>query len=541
MDWRPFRISPALSKRVVEYNDRSCPEGLSSASHAATDATLGDLLAPVVSQIISREGLPHIAHLICGWGNAVVGSRPLLSYISDFIVVSGGKPQIPQKAEGGDFHPWQTFAYCTMAAPQAFYTRGSSSHSFAEVASNSVDLNTSDNTDLGHFLYAYSYLPAAHQPEEVIFESRPQNILSLVDLAIEGHAFGGFEVCRKFHLTEGLCAVTSHARFSHRRQEVRKFLTGQLACLEHVLAIATILLINKDRQLADVPADEQATLVELRKVLVLGEAIENIYYYAGHLVELAAISIRCGYDVTTTHLTTIRRLIGALDSLLPDIRGELTFAESFYAFAHYKRGSEMILPILGLSLAPTNADQLKLDNRQRRGEALEAKAHPKDRPFTYAPAKAKPRPYFERVVAAYNATCRPGYDAKGEFPHFRKILAPGLPTGVHYEFLDCGDTVGVELHCERAIHADPLLFQRLTKILTQAGLVSAVYDPTWYSGCGRVVTRYAGSVPPSVIADQMTRFVAAVENPLIERYRSVSRLPDVTVEGQWSLPNSTLI
>jgi hypothetical protein len=227
--WRPTKVSSEISKKTNSYN-QALTTSRTLGDHESADKALSRLLSPVAPGIVDREGLPHIAHLICGWGNARVRGIPLIDYVSKFAIQSvDRKLYIAQSQETGDFHPWQTFAYCVMA-DHALVHANCGTIPLGELAANSSDLNTSNNTDLGHFLYAYSNLPHRYRPKRAVFDRRSRSVRDLVDIAIEGHFYGGFEVCRKFHLTEGLCAITTLARFAHHRSVVETFVNGQLDC-----------------------------------------------------------------------------------------------------------------------------------------------------------------------------------------------------------------------------------------------------------------------------------------------------------------------
>jgi hypothetical protein len=182
-DWRPIAISADLAHRVHAYNAelRAAPNLL---RHAEADQTLLHLISPVIDQIVDREGLPHIAHLICGWGNSKARGRKLLDHVSDFVTYRDGKAYIPQASPIGDFHPWQTFAYAVMSEGNLLYAKCGETL-LAELAANSTDLNTSNNTDLGHFLYAYSNLKPCQKPKHVLFDCRSVDISQVVDLAVE--------------------------------------------------------------------------------------------------------------------------------------------------------------------------------------------------------------------------------------------------------------------------------------------------------------------------------------------------------------------
>ena len=212
--------------------------------------------------------------------------------------------------------------------------------SLQALANNSLDLNTDDETDLGHFLYTVANMHPEERPNKAIFSRRSHDIEYIIHAAVEGHFYGGFEVCRKFHLTEGLCAI-SQIHNAVDRNVIDGFLRGQLSSLEPLAAIVCLIKYHVDLDLEEMPSQASGLLTALRRLLVLGDAVENVYYYAGHLIELAAVGVRAGYDTPKAYAPLIVLITSHLDSLLDKIQDDLAFAESFYAFAHYRRGIAM--------------------------------------------------------------------------------------------------------------------------------------------------------------------------------------------------------
>ena len=141
-EWHPAAISADLAAqiRIYRQGQRNAPN---LSRHSDADKILSALISVAAPQIIDREGLPHIAHLIYGWGNAKIRNARLFDCVADFAVFEHGKPFIPQNYHTGDFHPWQTFAYCVMSDRSALH-KTTGGVSLALLAGNSSDLNTSD-------------------------------------------------------------------------------------------------------------------------------------------------------------------------------------------------------------------------------------------------------------------------------------------------------------------------------------------------------------------------------------------------------------
>ncbi|MDI3291587.1 hypothetical protein QHF83_50220 [Polyangium sp. 15x6] len=60
----------------------------------------------------------------------------------------------------------------------------------------------------------------------------------------------------------------------------------------------------------------------------------------------------------------------------------------------------------------------------------------------------KPSPELTSVVDAYNAVAEKGFGAVGRASNYRQIRPSAWPGGMHYEFLQYSDSIGVELHLE---------------------------------------------------------------------------------------------
>lgn len=514
VEWLPVNLLPEVIDEICQRNQLQSSD-CKPTNRSNVDKALSKLLAPVAAQLVDREGLPHIAHLICGWGNARVRGKALFDYIHDFVVLRDQKPLILQSDDAGDFHPWQTFAYCVMAGARHLEAK-SGPLELATIASNCIDLNTNNNTDLGHFLYAVSNLRTEKRPESVIFDKRSIGLPEVFDVALDGHYYGGFEVCRKFHLTEGLCASSALLRRTDRNDTISEFVVGQLSSIDSILCISKILYTNINSPLNSLSSTDRYLLNYLREKFVLGDAIENIFYYAGHLIELAAIAISYKFQSAARFHNSIISTISFLDKILLSICNELEFSESFYAFAHYRRGILMYTDALGgrehRSIdVNTNLDHLEFDAYLR-----EKKVHP----FSFAPQKPSPSAYFQSILSAYNSSQSIEFHARGEFRHFRKIMPANLPTGVHFEFLDYGTSTGIELHCERPHLSDHSLFRELTVLLQSNGLSSAVFDPNWHHECGRVLAIFEASKPAGEIASTMCAMIDITIQTLATHYNS---------------------
>lgn len=508
--WAPFHIDKKYESRIESHLVQNEVIDFDLAMHAVQ--IIDSLTEKTAQTIVDREGLPHIAHLICGWGNLSVGGRYLFDRIYDFARATSVGLIIPQNNLSGDFHPWQTFAYGCMSDSN-FFNYSRNNVTLLEVAQASNNLNSCDTTDLGHFLYASSYIPLRLRSNNFVFGGREATIVELANMALNAHVNGGFHVCRKFHLTEGLCAISRQMHSKKFRKQVAVLLSGQLKSLIVLNAIVKTMesiLCSSKNSLMD-------ELEQLRRILVLGGAIENIYYYAGHLVELAAISNMYGYDEADGHASTIACILNFLNKLLPSISCEIHYEESFYAFAHYRRG--YLLYTKSLTEVGGRGEGVKFISRSNGGGFSFPEAGSQYKwPFTFASAKIKPSNKFSLILDNYNKIAVPEHMARGEFAHFRKIMPCELPLGVHYEFLCTANSIGLEIHCERDEHTAHREYRVISETLCLRAGVAAIFDPDWYGGCGRVVVRYSWETPPSTVAKAMNLIIKISLPMLIEVY-----------------------
>ncbi len=513
----PYVLQGNFSEYVEEIF-LGANESLDLEQLRCADVVLWNLISSSAMQIVEREGLPHIAHLLCGWGNIKVNGRSLLETVSDFVLPNP-LPHIPQNCGWGDFHPWQTFAYAKMAGLD-FHLEVAGLPLYAVVA-ESNNLATKDATDLGHCLYTLARLPAEQRPKTYKFDGRSVVLEDLFQIALSGHIEGGYHVCRKFHLTEGLCALSSEDPFSTSRDLIQILLEGQLHSLRPLLAlvVSTLPRDNCKGEWSDSVFEIGSKMqTDLRILLVMGSALENLYYYAGHLTELAAISINAGFRTALDYRYCIETIANCLNSFLPVVAPYLNFAEGFYSFAHYRRGQLLYAKSVlehGAADQFTVADDIVCDsnftsiNVTKRGHSVWN--------FDLAKGKELPRRNFSKILVQYNAMAKPEYRARGEFSHFRKIMPPSYPRGLHFEFLDHETHIGVELHCE----SDQIDALPIFKKLTSLGEISKIggrvlFDEKWSRGSGRVVIAFPETFPPEKVASAMLNFVN-ISEPYLTR------------------------
>jgi hypothetical protein len=524
--WWPLTLSAPEEAAVRSFHKEMARGAvwLNVGRVTATSDLLAGVMARHVGDIIARDGLPHLCHVVNGWGNGWYAGRRLLDRYADFVHWDGeGRPFVLQKDPEGEFHPWQSFAYAVMAGVDAGYVIGPQGVTLGELAQTSRALNTSAGHELGHLLYAAAYLGGDSRFGMLDHDF---DLAELTAIAVETHHHGSFEVCRKFHLTEGLCAVAARVpHLSPIRRAAQGFLNGQLDIL---FVVGTI--VAEASRVAGGGADRHASalLGQLRESLILGDFLENHFYYAGHLIELATLAAELGYDVQPVHWHAMAYITNELNGLLPAYVERLAFPDCFLHFGHYRR-------------AITLLSQVMAEPGQFRTEGLAHTAYAVD--FDRVPplpfgdpsavrtdvyelevASGVMRDRFADIVARYAEAADPDLAPRGGFPHFRRAGPSSWPRAVHYEMLDYGDSVGVELHLESdaVLPLQPLLLSFVAQLSDRFRPEVVEWDPTWWKARGRLRVRYGNDRPAAEVAGGMSRLIEATY-PAVDRV--AHRLP----------------
>lgn len=415
----------------------------------SADRKLVEFLAKPVHAIIARDGLPYLGHVFVGWGNATVDGHPLLDRVASFVHQDQhGKPYIYQCHSEGDYHPWQTYAYTMMAGISPDARIGTSPFTLREVAENSTVIRTSAMHDLGHLMYAFAAmkLPATMT---FTFDGKPLTLPELVEHAIHAHHFGPFYVCRKFHLTEGLCAIAAaYPELAGYKEVAQKFLDGQL----DVMLTFSLLLSQIEAVAAGDMAMADSQIPALRKAMLIGTLMENHIYSAGHVIELAALSLRMGYRLTPAHIGAIHHILNHLNGCVVRSLDRFAPMAAFLPMGHYRRALTLYR---ALSAVPSErwGDNDLLTGYQANFDACaelvcDAARGPVDALYTIAAHAPKIRPFFQSVLDEFSQGNSTGMTLYGGFNHFRRLHPDTWPRQVHFEFLDYADRVGVELHFE---------------------------------------------------------------------------------------------
>jgi hypothetical protein len=526
--WWPLDLSPAEEEAVVSFREHLVrqppPFDLPSLGYVAR--RLAAMMSFHVGDIIERDGLPHLSHLVNGWGNGRYLGQRHLDRIADFVHRDATqRPIILQCDPEGEFHPWQTFAYAVMAGVDADEALPGVGESLRGLTKNSRTINTGEGVELGHLLYALAYLDPDVAGRPFTLKGTVCDVMTLMELAVEAHRYGSFEVCRKFHLTEGLCAAASQIRgLEHFRGEAEAFLSGQLDMLFVLGAI--LAQVRRFANRGERPAPG-CLLFKLRDSLALGNNLENHCYYAGHIGELASLATLCGYRIRRDHWSALAYVFNELDATLPSYFEEVSFLDCFLHLGHYRRAMTLLPEVAsrlesGLDSRGVALDGYTVNFDDRYSLSREHESHvPADFPvhlslYELTKSATNPRPQFLKVVACYAGRAVGGLEPRGRFDHFRRIGPPTWPRALHYEFLDYGGQIGVEIHLE----SDLVLPLRETA----RGLVGEVaahfdetpveWDPAWYRGRGRLRVLYGETANPMEVVDGMERLIAATFDEL---------------------------
>jgi hypothetical protein len=514
--WWPLDLSPREEEAVERFRRRmiAAPPALDRAAVESVAGLLARRMAGTLADILERDGLPHHCHLINGWGDARFRGRTLFQGTAAFLHRDeDGEPILLQCDPEGDFHPWQSLAYAVMAGVDPDVPIGDSGATLRSLARRSRTIQTGKGQELGHLLFALAHLdPEAGSPP-FHFGDALRTVPELVELAVDAHHHGTFEVCRKFHLTEGLCAVAAEIPgMAGLRADAQGFLDGQLDML---LLLGVILAEARGLLEAGKAPQPDDLIEELRETLVMDRYLENHVYYAGHLIELAAFADSFGYRLAPEHRGAVAFVVNELNRTIPACLPKASFLDCFLHFGHYRRAITLLLEV---ERAHAAGRRLTREDRARFAvdfDALESApfeppaAEPVDLDlgvYTLAQPSKPLRPEFAAAVALYAAEAADGLKPRGGFPHFRRIGPPSWPRAFHYELLDYGeegkDEIGAEIHLESdAVQPLAAAVSGLRDEVARRFPGRRVeWDPEWWRGHGRLRVLFPSASPAEAAA-----------------------------------------
>src|SRR5215212_8792326 len=232
--WWPLDLSPredeAFNSFRLQMRETLVP--LQTDSVSLVSGLLAQLMREHIASIIKRDSLPHLGHIFNGWGNVEFQSVRLTRFLDHFIHFDdSARPFLRQCDPEGEVLPWQSIAYAVMAGvnPDEVIRPGVTLRTLAQ---NSRYLQTTEGRELGHLLFALAYLEPSLDSRPFSLSGEICDVRKLMELAVEAHHYGSFEVCRKFHLTEGVCAMAAKVPgLESFRDDAQSFLDGQLDML----------------------------------------------------------------------------------------------------------------------------------------------------------------------------------------------------------------------------------------------------------------------------------------------------------------------
>ncbi|UII31855.1 hypothetical protein LVD17_26555 [Fulvivirga ulvae] len=488
------------------------------------------LMKANLNEILERDSLPNLCHIINGWGNAAVNDHHLLDYFEDFVHYNeDNKPYILQCLPEGDFHPWQSFAYAVMAGIKGDEKFGKSGHTLSEVSGNSRYVNHHEGEELGHLLFALSFLENKGTPEPFMFRDRQADLEELMEWATTTHVTGTFRVCRKFHLTEGLCAVSTRFNgFEPYKEIAPYFLEGQL----NMIFLLSIILDEALDAIASEKVMEKGSVAsELREVIAVKEYFENHLYYAGHIIELATFAHLLGFKMSDAHRNAMIKVINQLNSIFPKYIPALCFSEAFLGIGHYRRSVTLLMEILEREEKKEAMDWEMLKNFTVDFNQIEPLTFTSDEIkeseqlvaleiFKLAEPSEKTNDYLQQIITAYEALSpAKQFSLRSKFPHFRRVLPEGWPRSVHFELLDYetkSEKIGIEFHLEsEEVKFLQSSLGELRDLLAEAfPEYEVVDDLEWYHGKGRVKITLPYNMGADNTAKAFLKFIE-VSHPFI--------------------------
>ncbi|PFX12347.1 hypothetical protein AWC38_SpisGene23716 [Stylophora pistillata] len=473
------KINQTLNKQVIDKLDR--------------------LMKINLADIIEKDGLPHHCHLINGWGNSVYRGEKLIHGIELFAHCNAnGDHFILQCNAEGDFHPWQSFAYAIMAGIDPNMSLSIQGFTLTSLSKNSREINTDKGIELGHLLFALSHLEPTKDIKPFYLKGKEHSVRNLMELAVEAHHYGSFDVCRKFHLTEGLCAASVKIPgLENYQKEAQGFLDGQLDML---LLLGIVLQEVRKSIENNFSVREDSLLFKLRDTLRFGHLIENHVYYAGHLIELAGFAASFGFKVKSEHWYTMNYIINELNLTFPEYLSHVSFQEHFYAFGHYRRAVTLLQEVEkrrksanelvreDLEKFSINFDKLLFDKSEFSKKQQKPPSIDDGGVYNISFISRTPREKFSNIIKEYSNSAPQVLKPRGKFEHFRRIGPPTWPRAFHYELLDYNDKFGIEIHLESASVVKVLpfvkdLYQKIKDLFPDN---EVKWEDNWRYGYGRM-------------------------------------------------------
>jgi hypothetical protein len=432
--WWPFEISQkevaSLRSTISQELSASWGEPTNSLQSNVLELDRHELL-----RVVTSDSLPAIAHLANGWGDhETLKSEIAKSFVPFFQKHKNGALAVLQCHEEGDFHPWQSFAYLFMAGYLADDTPDGWPCNLQEVALNSNIFGTGEGEELGHYLFGLSNIPHAVEKHQVLFSGKFISTSEVVRRSVEAHHFGHFGVCRKYHLTEGICTISRYNLFSNLRSIAQVYLSAQLD--------TAVVLAAAYREILDANANMQI-FEQLCMSVGVNNAFVNHVFVVGHLMELAAVGRSQGLQIDSEHSIALDFMRVAIVFCLQTFRKRLILPEDLYQLAHFRRGMRMCAQhsVLAKLERSSFANAFSSNDHISKLQSV----------FEFPTDATQPPKVLLDACEGFEQNNHRGLHCLGKHKHFRRLLVPGWPRQAHFEFLMENDQISVEFHVEGVV------------------------------------------------------------------------------------------
>ncbi|KZN37633.1 hypothetical protein N474_05245 [Pseudoalteromonas luteoviolacea CPMOR-2] len=514
--WSPIQLKEECWKIINQTkNSIELSQGIDTALANQVINISDCLIAENLDSIVERDGLPHLCHVINGWGNLTYQGNPLTDLISGFVHFKKNKqPYIYQCDPEGDFHPWQTFAYSAMAGVPATVDIAQTGITFADLLNGSTQIMTNKGVELGHMLFALAnYYPHINARSFTFYDPNgtPQefDIEQLMVQAVHAHYVGDYTVCRKFHLTEGVLAMVAKVPGLEKfKPYAQLFLTSQLEILHVLLSVLRLTV-----KLVDNPEDTESKqqLDQLRNDMVMSDLIENQVYYAGHVIEVMGFAMLDGFEVDEKDFNCAIEIVNTLNKILKNSLHQVDFQEAFLGLGHYRRAQTLLSELINSEKPDLTAYIATLDNLQTHTTYIDSTWDVVANGIFSVHKVQKERPEkFLDIVEKYNTQASENWQTRGSFMHFRRIAPSHWPRACHYEFLTLPSAIGVEIHLERDELAfiKPYLKQTIPLLRTEIQNYQALdWDEEWNKGRGRLFISFSEQTSTDIIVAAMQKLI----------------------------------
>lgn len=495
--WNPIRPGVVAETELSAYQESIAANGagLDRGSCAEVVDGAAAMVIDSIEDLRSDDSLPFLSHLCLGFGDLPAVRQHLVPRFFDFVQTHEGPGFVAQRDSEGDFHPWQSFAYLSLLRRQIpDCGRSIDADRLRDAAVHSRDLNVDRGEELGHGLLAAALLFSRPAELEFVFAGRAHTFEELLREALHAQWFGDFDVCRKFHLTEGIYAAAfQNPGLSRYRELAAAALDGQ----EGVLRLVAVLL-RAIVEAGRTGSSDTGLVTRIRSAAGIGPFFADHLFYAGHLLELDNVVAlhggrRMDRGPVVSMINDMNRLLAPR---LQTPREIITYAVQI---SHYRRA---LMTFLTDEPPSTSSGTCRPPQRQD-GVASFFVREPPD-------ARHAMRPEFEAALSACRSAV-PDLPFRGTFGHFRRAHRAYWPRTLHYELLDYGDWIGAEIHLEggSAMWARP----HLSALAARWGGWPAPgildWDGQWWNGRGRLRVVFPPGSSPETIARAMAALVDA--------------------------------